>query len=108
MPGFHPLQYRRSNEPPDHGSAPVKGDEPGRNFFSQAADLRLAEIIHQKTPDRNLGPDIYENGNRAKDQVRMPPDGVVYLLADAALRVLRSDTTAFALIVEAKAHQPQR
>ena len=61
-------RMRRSDETSDHRAAPIEGDEAGRNFCRQAANLRLAEVVHQETSDRNLGADINENADRAEDQ----------------------------------------
>ena len=81
------MQQPRSDETPDHGSAPIKGNEAGRNLLGQAADLRLAEIVHQKASDSNLGTDIDKDADRAKNQVGVAPNGVIHLFADFVLGV---------------------
>jgi len=85
--GFDFLQKRGADEASDHGSSPIEGDEAGRNLFREAADFRLAEIIHQKAANGNLGPDVDEDGDGAEDQVGMIPDGVVDPLTELVLRV---------------------
>src|ERR1700689_3550335 len=87
MPGLHLLQKPGSDEPPHHRSTPVKSDEAGRNLFCQTPDVRLTKIVHQKTSDGNLCADIDKYANRAKDQIRMIPNGVVHLFADLLLSV---------------------
>ncbi len=84
----HFLQKRGTDEATNHRAAPVESDEAGRNFFRQAANLRLAEVVHQKTSNRNLAADVDENADRAKNQARVLPDRVVHLLADFVLSML--------------------
>ena len=82
------FQKRGPDEAPNHRAAPVEGDEAGRNFFRQAADFRLGEVVHQKTPDRNLAADINKNADRPENQIRMLPDRIVYFFANFVLSVL--------------------
>src|ERR1022692_2030114 len=44
-PGADLLQKSGTKKTPDHGAAPVEGDETGRNLFRQSANLRLAEVV---------------------------------------------------------------
>ena len=85
---FHFLQQGRTDEASHHGSSPVERDEAGSDFFSEATDFRLSEIIDQETSDRNLRTYINKDRDRTKDQVGMLPDGIVHLLPDFVLGVL--------------------
>ena len=82
------MQQGGTDEAPHHGPAPVERDEAGSHFFGEAADFGLSEVIDQETSNRNLGANINEDRDCAKDQVGMLPDGVIHLLADFVLGVL--------------------
>src|SRR5207245_9954018 len=77
MPGLDPLQQPHPEETSDHGSAPVERNKTCCGFGGEARNLGRTEIIYQKTSDGHFGAHIGENPQRAKEEIRMFPDGIV-------------------------------
>src|SRR4029077_17925896 len=86
-PGADLLQKSGTDETSDHCPTPVEGHEAGRYLFGKSANLRLAEVVDQEASDGDLGPDVNKDADRAKDQIRMLPDGVIHFFANPVLRM---------------------
>ena len=57
----------------DHCSSPIKGYESGSRSLRDVANVRLAQVVHQKTADRNFCSHIDENSNRAENKLPILP-----------------------------------
>src|SRR5438128_715724 len=67
------LQQGGTDKPADHRAAPIERHKPGCNFFGYIADIRLAEVIDQETPDRDFGTNIQKYSDSAEHQMTVLP-----------------------------------
>ena len=71
MSGFDPAQKTRTEKAPNHRTTPVKRNVTCRRFRGEGRNIRLAEIVHQKTADGDLRTYIGKDSKCAEDKIGM-------------------------------------
>src|ERR1700722_1567743 len=67
------LQNRRADKSAEHGASPIIRNVASRHQDGNISNIRLAEIVNQKTTNRHLGAHITKNPNRPQHQIAVFP-----------------------------------